>query len=532
MNMRTTLFGLMTVVCGLAPPALSQCSVTQRGKLNGSGVDTYDYFGLALSVDGKTLAAGDPTSTAETGGVVFMFEWDGQVWTETAVVSANDTDSGDRLGGAVSLREESLWIGSPGIDGAVYWFERVGGIWKQRFKYSPTSNYLFGSSIDQDDARAVVGSKSESGLAWVFQRTDSSYELEAVLAPSGSQGSDLVGAAVVLDGDWIALGAPYHDALGPNSGAVFLYHWDGSAWVQHQKLLASNGTAFDTFGSSLALDRKLLIVGAPFDEDRQDAGAAYVFQLVDGLWTETARLQSTQPEPYAYFGYSVGLDQSIVAIGAPGATGNTALSGRVELFAYDGSAWLPGDEAVPFDGEAQDYFGQGVTVQGRHLIVGAPRDDDQGMEAGALYAFDAACLPIYFGESYCFPAILNSSGKSGTIRAFGSPYVVDNDVELQAENLPSSQFGYFLNGREKDYVPFVGQGILCLGGGIGRYSAQVGSTGATGELRIQLDLTATPTPTGPVAVLPGETWMFQCWFRDTNPQPTSNLTDAIEILFL
>ena len=34
-----------------------------------------------------------------------------------------------------------------------------------------------------------------------------------------------------------------------------------------------------------------------------------------------------------------------------------------------------------------------------------------------------------------------------------------------------------------------------------------------------------------VAIQPGETWNFQLWYRDNNPQTTSNFTDAISIFF-
>ena len=57
------------------------------------------------------------------------------------------------------------------------------------------------------------------------------------------------------------------------------------------------------------------------------------------------------------------------------------------------------------------------------------------------------------------------------------------------------------------------------------------NSGATGAFSLQLDLTSVPTPAGPVAVQPGETWYWQAWFRDNNPTPTSNFTDGIAILF-
>jgi hypothetical protein len=78
------------------------------------------------------------------------------------------------------------------------------------------------------------------------------------------------------------------------------------------------------------------------------------------------------------------------------------------------------------------------------------------------------------------------------------------------------------------------QGVLSLGGSIGRYvgPGQIRNTGATGSFSLVLDLAATPTPTGLVQVVAGETWNFQSWHRDAvGGTATSNFTDALELLF-
>ena len=78
------------------------------------------------------------------------------------------------------------------------------------------------------------------------------------------------------------------------------------------------------------------------------------------------------------------------------------------------------------------------------------------------------------------------------------------------------------------------EGILCLGGAIGRYvgPGQIVNSGATGEVSLALDLTQTPQPTGFVSVQPGETWNFQAWYRDAvGGTATSNFTDGLEVQF-
>jgi len=73
------------------------------------------------------------------------------------------------------------------------------------------------------------------------------------------------------------------------------------------------------------------------------------------------------------------------------------------------------------------------------------------------------------------------------------------------------------------------QGVLCLGGPIGRYAPQTFATSALGSGALAVDLGALPQPTGFRAALPGETWTFQAWHRDANPSVTSNFTHAVSI---
>ena len=53
-----------------------------------------------------------------------------------------------------------------------------------------------------------------------------------------------------------------------------------------------------------------------------------------------------------------------------------------------------------------------------------------------------------------------------------------------------------------------------------------------GEYSIVVDMTTVPEPPGlSHVIVAGETWNFQCWYRDVNPIPTSNFTDGTSIAF-
>ncbi|MEM6671778.1 MAG: hypothetical protein AAF726_02980 [Planctomycetota bacterium] len=140
------------------------------------------------------------------------------------------------------------------------------------------------------------------------------------------------------------------------------------------------------------------------------------------------------------------------------------------------------------------------------------------------------------GTSYCGPAVVNSSGQSGEIIATGSTIATDNNVLLTASGLPQTSFGFFLTSLTTGFVvgPGGSQGNLCLGGNIGRYvgTGQIQNSGLLGTFSLGLNLNATPTPTGFVTIMAGETWNFQSWFRDAvGGSATSNFTDGVTVNF-
>lgn len=137
------------------------------------------------------------------------------------------------------------------------------------------------------------------------------------------------------------------------------------------------------------------------------------------------------------------------------------------------------------------------------------------------------------GGTYC-----TSSGGGASLLpsmvAVGSDAVEDGDLTLIARFLPQHSVGYFVASRTPgNALPVPGSiGRLCVSGSIGRAVGGVLDSSTLGTPVAQVDLTAIPQPTGPVAVQPGETWHFQAWHRTTLAgQPTSDLTDAVRVTF-
>ncbi len=107
---------------------------------------------------------------------------------------------------------------------------------------------------------------------------------------------------------------------------------------------------------------------------------------------------------------------------------------------------------------------------------------------------------------------------------------------MLADSLPAQAFGYFLTSATQGNVanPAGSQGVLCLGGAIGRFvgPGQILNSGASSQFRLRHDLTNHPTPSGLIQVQAGETWNFQAWYRDVvGGGATSNFSDGLSLTF-
>ncbi len=141
------------------------------------------------------------------------------------------------------------------------------------------------------------------------------------------------------------------------------------------------------------------------------------------------------------------------------------------------------------------------------------------------------------GTTYCGPAPLNSIGSSASIRAIGSNVRARDNVSLVTSGLPTGSLVLYIASRQQGFVvgPGGSQGDLCLGGTIGRYlgPGQARRARADGTSYIQLDLDLIPQPNSIQSAVVGETWNFQCWYRDSlNGTNTSNFSNGVSVQML
>ncbi len=205
---------------------------------------------------------------------------------------------------------------------------------------------------------------------------------------------DRFGTSVAVDGDLALVSAVRDDDLGLNSGAVYLYRWNETEWLLQQKLTAPDGQTGDEFGGSVAIRGAFLMIGARGDDDRgSQAGAVYVFgQSPDGAWEFEQKLYAPDAAAADEFGAALSFDGVSLVVGARLDDDLGGQSGSAHVFAYDGSGWAHRQKLLDDNGQAQDNFGVAVSVSGSRIAIGADRSDMLAVDAGiaALFEWDGS----------------------------------------------------------------------------------------------------------------------------------------------
>jgi len=379
-------------------------SVAQEAKLLPTPVGIggeLSSFGNSVSVDGNRALVG--AFNALGHGVVYIFDYDGSDWIETATLLGNDAFRRDEFGYSVSLDGDRALIGARYDDdhgsasGSVYVFELSGGSWGQTAKLTQgnaASSDQFGISVSLDGDRALVGAfnnddnASNSGSAYVFEFNGGSWGQTAKLNASDGALNDLFGYSVSLSGGQALVGSYQDDDNGSESGSAYIFKLNGGSWGQTAKLIATDAAANDRFGYSVSLFNNRALIGAYQDDDNgNNSGSAYVFKRNAGVWEQTAKLTATDGAAHDQFGYSVSITSDRALIGAHFDDDNGNNSGSAYIFKRNGSSWAQTAKIVSGDGEKDDQFGYSVSLSSNRALVGAHQDDDNGNSSGSAYVF-------------------------------------------------------------------------------------------------------------------------------------------------
>jgi autotransporter-associated beta strand protein len=409
----------------------------QEAELIASGGVTGDWFGNSVSMSGNTVVVGAPAALvgSNSQGAAYVFTASGSGWanmTQTAELTASGGVTGDGFGAAVAISGNTIVVGAPSnpVDasgnpgpGAAYVFTAAVSGWANMTQTAKLTAYRgaagdgFGSSVSVNGNTVVVGApnvtvagSSGEGAAYVFTAAASGWTnmttQTAKLTEFRGAANDGFGNSVSISGKTVVVGVP-GATVGSNGGqgAACVFTESGSVWVSTTqptaKLTASGGAAGDSFGFSVSISGKTVVVGAPDATVGSNGGqgAAYVFVSSGSAWvnmTQPAEITASDGAAGDNFGTSVAINESgnTVVVASPWATvdaGGNPGPGAAYVFTASGSNWASATQAARLtasDGAAGDSFGCSVSISGNTVAAGAPQAALGGNSPqGAAYEF-------------------------------------------------------------------------------------------------------------------------------------------------
>jgi hypothetical protein len=342
---------------------------TEQQRLVAADGQMYDGFGKTVAVDGDFALVGAQNVNVDGHpwqGAVYVFTRSGDTWTQTQKLTASDGTSNADFGGAMAMK------GGVAVVGAY---------------------------------NATVGDATQQGEAYVFTEAAGTWtEAQQLVAPDGVS-SDQFGHSIAFDGTTLLIGAWNITIDGNQSqGAAYVFGNAGGSWSETQKLVASDGAANDEFSVSVAVANDTALIGTPYATigGNQDQGAVYAFTQVGGTWSQVQKIVASDGQAYDGYGWFASTDGSNALIGAMYATvAGNGNQGAAYVLARSNDAWSETNKLTASDGAANSFFGSAGVLAGSLALVGA-EDASVGANLlqGAAYFYTQAADDTIFADGF------------------------------------------------------------------------------------------------------------------------------------
>lgn len=313
---------------------------------------TRNSHGAALGLYGNRLLVGAPYDTVngQSGaGSAIIYERKNGQWQQKAVLTDDVVEQGEQFGTSTSIYQRWAAVGIPfkreannNHPGGAAVFKRVAGQWQQQAiimnpdSPNQSAHYdAFGASVSIEGNILVVGAplrdrtsyNIDEGIVHVYKRQGNTWNLVQSLDPTAAFATDRFGWSTLVKDGRIYVGAVGR-ALSNNSsartGAVYIYEQTNGPngpteqWSISQIVEPSQSSA-GFFGHAISVDDDKLLVGANITSDTAQAqGAAYLYELQNGVWQETHVSTTPTPSTYDKFGTSVAISNGYSYVVAPG----------------------------------------------------------------------------------------------------------------------------------------------------------------------------------------------------------------------
>jgi len=361
------------------------------------------------------------------------------------------------------------------------------------------NNQYFGASQQVSGDWTIVGESHDNthgvdaGIVTFIRISDGATQNPAI---TGVGAGDQFGTSVAIDGNVAIIGGPYANDGTNDTGAAVIFRFDGTSWAAEQRI--DGIAADDRFGISVDIDGDVAVIGATHHDvgATADAGEVAIYRHNGTSWVLDHTHNNGAPAADGHFGENVALDGDVLVIGSPDQdNGVNPDRGSVTFLAYDSGTTTWSQDAQIFGIASTWEFGASVALDGDYVVVGAP-----GLQY--VYVFKRLSPGVWGGDGV-LASVFTQPGDR-----FGSSVVIDGEqvivgaenatTEVGAFGTPIATGAAYLFGRidgawdeEAKLAPSSGASDYAFGGSVNGFNAQQALIGAVGR-----DVTVSAGPGG------------------------------------
>ncbi len=419
--MKKHLFSGFTLCLTIIGSIYAQDDITLVKTIAAPSENNVAQFGTEVIKDGDYILASAPGD-----GIVYLFHKDEGGEDNWGIVEEFTVNNAAAIGfgKALAMQGSYIAIGAAEEDvdgitdkGAVYTYLRdFNNNWEQVSKLTDLQgqeNDKFGYSLAMDGIYLAVGIPNQDlagqGRVWIHKYNGSEWDY---LTEKSFGNVGTYGVSVAIDNNILVVGDSYADAPscdGGNSGMVFIYYKnEGGAdnWGEI-KSICMDGINEDRFGSSVSISGNSIVVGAyNYGSDNDEKGLIALFSQDNGgedNWGLVTTHVNNNLVDLDAFGADVAIDDDFVIAGAPRVEGNfdvNAGSAYIHLKDHNGmqNSW---GMFKNFSGtNTGDHFGESVDVGNEYYVIGAPYEDINATNDGAVKIFRNCYVPVVNGDPF------------------------------------------------------------------------------------------------------------------------------------
>lgn len=251
-----------------------------NGDINGLTKGGSPYLSISLSADGTIVAVGYPGDNGSTGAAA-VYQYNGVSWVQLGS-TLYGTGGIAYFGSRVSLSSNGtiLAVSAPGGFGIGYVnvYSYSGGSWNllgASISSGSPDSFGTGLSLSGDGLNVAVGgpfANASVGQVRVYRFTGGNWNLLGSFINGSGPGAQLgFGVSLSSNGTYLAVNESA-------TNSAFVYHYNGSAWVQHGQTLT--GCVGD-LSVSISGNGQRVAVG-----DGSGDGIIRIYDYFGGAWNQ------------------------------------------------------------------------------------------------------------------------------------------------------------------------------------------------------------------------------------------------------